>query len=129
MDKYNYSKQITGIFSDVETKLRAALPGVGFGVVSEIDLSGKFNEKLGIEFPRYKILGACNPAFAHKAVLAEPQIGVLLPCNFIIREAGKDTIEIAAVNPLMSMQSVGNAELAGLATEVQQKLKKIIDEI
>lgn len=89
----------------------------------------KLKEKLGVEYKKYLILGACNPPFAYKALLAEDKIGTMLPCNVLVIEQGVNKIEIAAVNPIASMMSISNAELNNIALQVTDKLKKVIDSI
>jgi uncharacterized protein (DUF302 family) len=101
----------------------------GFGILTEIDVTETLKRKLNVAFPNYTILGACNPAFAYRALQAEPHIGVMLPCNVIIRELEDGKIEVAAVDPLASMQSIHNAELQSIAQEIQVKLKKVMDEL
>ncbi len=101
----------------------------GFGVLTEINIHEKLNEKLGVDFRKYRILGACNPAFAYQALQQEDKIGTMLPCNVIVQEISETQTEVAAVDPMASMQSVENVKLAGIANEVQQKLKRFIDTI
>lgn len=101
----------------------------GFGVLCEIDVQGTLKKKIGVDFKKYKILGACNPQFAHKALLSEDKLGVLLPCNFVVEEHKTGEIEVSAVDPLVSMSGVGNESLAGLATEVKDKLNKVIESL
>lgn len=101
----------------------------GFGILTEIDVTETLKRKLNVNFPNYTILGACNPTFAYKALQAEPHIGVMLPCNVIIRELEGGNTEVAAVDPLSSMQSIHNDELQAIAREIQVKLKKIIERL
>ena len=98
----------------------------GFGVLTEIDVQGTLKKKIGADFKKYKILGACNPHFAHKALQSEDKIGVFLPCNVVVEENETGEIEVAIVDPVASMVSVDNAALGSYATEVQQKLKNVI---
>jgi uncharacterized protein (DUF302 family) len=98
----------------------------GFGVVSEIDMQAKLKEKLGVDFKRYTILGACSPAFAYKALQLEDKIGTMLPCNFVIIDQGDGKTEVAAVHPGASMMGIENPALEPLAGEVTEKLKRII---
>jgi uncharacterized protein (DUF302 family) len=98
----------------------------GFGVLTEIDVQGTLKKKIGADFKKYKILGACNPHFAHKALQSEDKIGVFLPCNVVVEENETGEIEVAIVDPVASMISVENAALGSYATEVQQKLKNVI---
>lgn len=106
-----------------------ALKGQGFGVLTEIDLKETFKKKLDVDFRNYRILGACNPHFAFQALAAEDKIGTMLPCNVIIQEHENGRVEVSAVNPMASMQAVENAELAGIASEVNDKLKRVISSL
>jgi len=98
-------------------------------VLTEIDVKETLKKKLDVDFRKYKILGACNPPFAYKALQAEENIGVLLPCNVIVQEAPDGSVRVSAINPMTSMQSVGNENLAGIAAEVSSKLNKVIDNL
>ncbi|MBI6116978.1 DUF302 domain-containing protein [Salegentibacter maritimus] len=104
----------------------AALKEEGFGVLTEIDVKETLKKKIDVDFKKYRILGACNPVFAHKALKSEDKIGVFLPCNVIVEENENGEIEVSAVDPISSMQAAKNDSLEEIATEVQQKLKKII---
>jgi len=101
----------------------------GFGVLSEINIQEKLKEKLNLDFRKYKILGACNPGYAYKALQLEDKIGVMLPCNVIIQETKNGTIEVAAVNPIVSMSGIENPKLMQIADEIQKKLKTVIDKL
>ncbi len=101
----------------------------GFGVLTEIDVQATLKKKLDVDFRPYVILGACNPQFAYKALQAEKTIGLLLPCNVIVQDAGNNRSEVAAIDPAASMQLVGNPALTEVASEVRLKLKKIIDSL
>jgi uncharacterized protein (DUF302 family) len=101
----------------------------GFGILTEIDVTETLKRKLNVDFPRYTILGACNPAFAYMALQKEPRIGVMLPCNVIIRELADGEIEVSAVDPVASMQAIYNVELQKIAGEIQLKLEKVIDQL
>jgi uncharacterized protein (DUF302 family) len=107
-------------------QVTAELKKEGFGVLTEIDVKETLKNKIDVDFKKYKILGACNPHFAHKALKNEDKIGVFLPCNVIVEENEDQTIEVSAVDPIASMSSVENDELGELASEVQEKLKKVI---
>lgn len=100
----------------------------GFGILTEIDIKETMKKKMDVDFRPYKILGACNPPFAYKALMAEDKIGTMLPCNVIVQELDEG-IEIAAVDPVASMQSVGNDSLTKIATEVRDRLKKAVDNL
>jgi len=105
----------------------AELKKEGFGVLTEINVKDTLKNKIDVDFKKYVILGACNPHFAHKALQSEDKIGVFLPCNVIVEEHDNGDVEVSAVDPIASMISVENESLGALATEVQQKLKKVID--
>ncbi|MDR9457669.1 MAG: DUF302 domain-containing protein [Salegentibacter sp.] len=113
-------------FEDALEKVTAELKKEGFGVLTEIDVKETLKKKIDVEFKKYKILGACNPHFAHKALTKEDKIGVLLPCNVVVEENDNGEIEVSAVDPIASMQAAENEDLRGIATEVQEKMKKII---
>ncbi len=100
-----------------------------FGVLTEIDVQGTLKKKIGADFKKYRILGACNPHFAHKALQTEDKLGILLPCNVVVEEHENGEIEVSAVDPIVSMSAVNNEGLAGLATEVKEKLSSVIDSL
>ncbi|MBA9079058.1 DUF302 domain-containing protein [Rufibacter quisquiliarum] len=127
--EYHISKTITGSFNEALDKTKAALAKEGFGVISEIDLKGKFKEKLGVDFREYRILGACNPTLAHQAIQQEDKIGVLLPCNVLVQEHEGGQVEVTAINPMETMSAIGNANLETIANEVSQKLRAVIDQL
>lgn len=113
-------------FEDALEKVTAELKKEGFGVLTEIDVKETLKKKIDVDFKKYKILGACNPHFAHKALTKEDKIGVLLPCNVVVEENDNGEIEVSAVDPIASMQAAENESLKGIANEVQEKMKKII---
>ncbi|MBN2348661.1 MAG: DUF302 domain-containing protein [Bacteroidales bacterium] len=123
---YYIAKTLDISFEKAESRLAESLKTEGFGIVSEINMQAKLKEKLNVDFRRYKILGTCNPAFAHKALQLEDKIGTMLPCNFIIQETADGGVEVAAINPGVSMQAVGNSKLEEIAATVQAKLENII---
>ena len=123
---YYISKIINGKFDDAERRVVEALKTEGFGVLSEIDIQQKLNEKLNVDFRKYKILGACNPPNAYKALQQEDKIGILLPCNVILQELDDNQIEVAAVDPVVSMMSVENEQLAAIANDIREKLNRVI---
>lgn len=124
---YYHAKTLVGLsFEEAVEKTKAALKTQGFGVLSEIDIQGTLKEKIGVDFRKYRILGACNPGFAHKALSAEDKIGVFLPCNVIVQELANGDIEVAAVDPVASMVSVKNPALEGIAAEVQSKIEAAV---
>lgn len=126
VEPYYFAKTLTGDFDAVVEKVTEALKTEGFGVISTIDIAEKFKEKLDIDYKKYLILGACNPAFAHKALEMEDKIGTMLPCNVVIQETGENTYEVAAVNPVASMMAIDNPDLAGIAIEVRSKMEAVI---
>jgi len=127
--EYYFSKTITGSFDSAIQKVTEALKTEGFGVLTEIDLKATLKKKLDVDFYNYKILGACNAPFAYKALLAEDKIGAMLPCNVIVQEKIAGQVEVSAVDPIASMQSIENTELIGIATEMRKKLQKIISDL
>ena len=116
-------------FEDAIEKVTGELKKEGFGVLTEIDLKSTLKKKLDVDFYNYRILGACNPPYAHKALLAENKIGTMLPCNVIVQERTPGEIEISAVDPIASMQAIENPELGALAQEIREKLQTVIDSV
>ena len=127
--EYYFSKIIPAKFADAIELTKKALATEGFGVISEIDMQGKLKEKLGVEYKKYTILGACNPAFAYKALQIEERIGTMLPCNVVVIDREDGTTEVAAVHPIASMMAVPNTGLQAIAKEVSDKLEKAINAI
>ena len=123
---YYFAETLDAPFDDIVDKVIKALKDEGFGVLTTIDVQSTLKEKLGVEFPRYRILGACNPTMAHKALQAENKIGTMLPCNVIVRDAGEGKTEVAAVDPVSSMQAVQNPALKDIASAVQQQLERVV---
>ena len=127
---YYYSKKMQNVsFDEAVEKVTEALKQEGFGVLTEIDVKATLKKKLDVEFRPYKILGACNPPYAHKALEAEDKIGIMLPCNVIVQETADGTIEVAAVDPVASMSAIENPKLMEIAAEIQQKLKTVIEKL
>jgi uncharacterized protein (DUF302 family) len=126
---YYFSKTISASFDEAIALATESLKKEGFGVLTEIRIHEKLREKLGVEFQPYTILGACNPAFAYKALQAENKIGTMLPCNVIVQDLGNGRIEIAAVNPIESMKAIENPELGAVAQQVTGMLKRVIEAI
>ena len=123
---YYFTKTVTTPFDQTVANVTAELKQEGFGILTQIDVQATLKEKLGVEFKKYLILGACSPAFAHKALLAENYIGVMLPCNVVIQEYSDGKVEATAVDPLKSMEAVNNPDLMEIAGEVGAKLQNII---
>lgn len=126
---YYFARTIDAPFSEAVARTKAALAAKGFGVLSEIDVAATLKTKIGADMPPYLILGACNPQFAHRALLAEPKIGTMLPCNVIVREAAPGKVEVAAVDPVASMQAIDNPALAETAGAVRALLEKVIADL
>lgn len=128
MADYGFSKVLNVPFETVKKKVIEELKKEGFGIMTEINLHEKFREKIGIEFKKYVILGACNPVYAHKAVFAEENIGLLLPCNVIVYENNHDTV-LAIIKPTVAMQMIENVTLCDLALDVEARLRKVFDAV
>ena len=126
---YYFNKILKGDFDQVIDKVTDELKKVGFGILTEIDVKETLKKKLDVDFKKYRILGACNPPYAHKALLAEDKIGTMLPCNVIVQEIETGVIEVAAVNPMASMQAVENDALKKIAQEITEKLENIIKKL
>jgi len=123
---YYISRSLREDFDAVVEKVTAALKAEGFGVLTEIDVAATLKQKIGAIVPAYRILGACNPGFAHKALTAENKIGVMLPCNVIVRDAGGGETEVAAVDPRQAMKTIGNPALTEVADAVAERLARAI---
>ena len=128
MINYGFTKELDIPYERVIELAKEALKKEGFGVLTEIDVKEKMKEKLGLDMRKYIILGACNPPNAYKAILAEENIGLMLPCNVIVYEKGSKTV-LSVVRPMVAMQMVDNAALKGIAEAVEGQLKKAFDAI
>jgi uncharacterized protein (DUF302 family) len=126
---YYFSKELDLPFDEAIALVTEELKTEGFGVLTEIDVKATLKKKLGADFRNYRILGTCNPPFAHKALLAEDKIGIMLPCNVIVQETGTGAVEVAAVDPIASMQAIENPALGEIALEVQTRLKRVVDSL
>ncbi len=126
---YHFSRTFDCTFDEAIAAATAALQANGFGVLTEIDVNGTLKKKLDVDFRPYRILGACNPKMAYQALQAEDKIGTMLPCNVIVQQHADGKVEVSAVDPIASMAAVQNPKLAGIATEVQAMLKKVVDSI
>lgn len=126
---YYFSKTINGSFDNAIKHVTDALKSEGFGILTEIDMKSTLKKKLDVDFYNYTILGACNPSFAHKALLTEDKIGTMLPCNIIVQEKRKGVVEVSAINPMASMISIKNLELQDLAMDVAARLQKVIEQL
>jgi uncharacterized protein (DUF302 family) len=126
---YYLSRTINAAFDEVIRRVTAALKEEGFGVLTDIDVQATLKAKLGADVPPYRILGACNPSFAHQALQVEDKLGVLLPCNVIVRDAGAGLTEVAAIDPVTSMDRTGNPRLAAVADEVRARLLRAVEHV
>lgn len=126
---YYFLKVLDRDFDKAIDDVTEALKSEGFGVLTQIDVSTTLKNKLDVDFRRYHILGACNPAYAHKALSEEDKVGTMLPCNVIVQQLDDGKVEVAAVDPIASMSGIDNPKLAGIATEVQGKLKKVVESL
>jgi len=126
---YYFNKIVDMSFDDAIAKLTEELKKEGFGVLTDIDVKAALKKKLDVDFKKYRILGACNPQYAYKALQAEDKIGTMLPCNVIVQEKEDGSVEIAAIDPIASMQAIKNESLGEIASTVQAKLKKVIEAV
>ena len=131
MSTYHFSKTLPkGVhFDDAIVRATEALKREGFGVLTEIDVMATLKKKLDVNFRPYRILGACNPQFAYQALQSEDKVGTMLPCNVVVQQHEDGTIEVSAIDPVASMMAVQNSSLGAVATEVQAKLKRVIDSL
>jgi uncharacterized protein (DUF302 family) len=127
--EYYFSKTVSESFDNAIQKVTEALKSEGFGILTEIDIKATLKKKLDVDFYNYKILGACNPPFAYKALLVEDKIGTMLPCNVIVQEKVAGKVEISAVDPSASMQAIDNKVLQDIAAEIRAKLQKVIEHL
>jgi uncharacterized protein (DUF302 family) len=126
---YTINRRIDGItLQEADNRTRAALAAQGFGVLTQIDVAETMRKKLDIAMPGYRILGACNPAMAYKAIGMEPRVGAMLPCNVILREVD-GAVEISAIDPVASMQAIDNADLHSVAGQVRDLLSAAVDSV
>ena len=120
---YYYSKTVKSGFAETVDRITKALKTEGFGILTEIDVKSTLKNKLDVDFRNYRILGACNPPFAYKALQVEDKVGTMLPCNVIVQETADGDVEIAAVDPLASMKAIDNPALSEIAKTIGQKLQ------
>lgn len=126
---YGFDVELAGDFDAVRTQVVEALKGQGFGVLTEIDVSATIKAKLGQDMPRYNILGACNPTLAHKAISAEPDIGLLLPCNVLVSETSAGRVKVSFMDPVAVLALVSNPEVTELGWQVRSKLESVRDSL
>ena len=123
---YYLAKTLPITFDEAVARTMDALKQEGFGVLTEIDVKETLKKKIGGDFPNYRILGACNPALAYEAIKLENKVGTMLPCNVVVRDAGNGQTEVAAIDPVASMQAIDNPELKRVAAQVRAKLEKVV---
>jgi uncharacterized protein (DUF302 family) len=126
---YYFSKTLPVGFDEAVQRTTEALKREGFGIITEIDVKKTLKDKIGADFRSYRILGACNPKLAHEALQLEDKIGTMLPCNVVVQDVGGGKTEIAAIDPVASMQAIDNPQLRGAAKRVQVMLKKVIESL
>ena len=126
---YYISKTVNGPFDAVVAEVTARLKEQGFGVLTDIDVQSTLKAKIGVDIAKYRILGACNPRLAHEALQIEDKLGVLLPCNVIVRETPDQRVEVASVDPVVAMERTGNPALRSTAEEVRQMLTKVVSQV
>lgn len=126
--QYGYVRDVALPFEEAIAKTEAALKTEGFGVLCQIDIQAKLKEKLGVDFPRYVILGACNPPIAHQALQHEINVGLLLPCNVVVYEQGGE-VRVGAVDVVKLLSVVGNAAMEGMGRQVNEKLRRVVDSV
>jgi uncharacterized protein (DUF302 family) len=125
---YTFSKTLAMDFDAAVERVIEELKKEGFGVLTDIDVQTTLKNKIGVDFQKYRILGACNPGFAHQALQAEPEIGVMLPCNVVVQETEAGVL-VSAVDPVASMQGVNNPSLGGIASQVRDKLQNVVNSL
>jgi len=126
---YYFSKTVNEDFDTAIEKVTEELKKEGFGILTQIDIKETLKKKLDVDFKKYRILGACNPKFAYEALKAEDKIGTMLPCNVIVQEHENGKVEISAVDPVASMMAVKNDSLGNVATQVREKLNRVINNL
>ena len=124
--KYGFGKTVEMKFADAVTRVTQALQGEGFGVLTDIDVAATMKKKLGQDMPPYRILGACNPPLAHRAIHAEPAIGLLLPCNVVVREDESGKVHVEFMDPNAVLELVDKPEINTVASEVRQRLERVM---
>jgi uncharacterized protein (DUF302 family) len=129
MSSYVIGKAVVLGFDEAERRITEELAKVGFGILTEIDVQATMKKKLGLEMPRYKILGACNPQFASQAIAAEPEIGALLPCNAVVREDAAGRVQVELMDPNAVLRLVDKPEVTALAAEVRQRLEQALAQV
>ncbi len=127
--EYSFNKIVEMSFEEAIARTTESLQEQGFGVLTDIDVQATLKKKINVEFRNYRILGACSPTHAYQALQAESRIGTMLPCNVIVQETEAGQVEVSAIDPVVSMQAVGNASLGEVAAEVQHRLKQAVENL
>ncbi len=126
---YYFNKTVNLSFDEAVNKVTEELKKEGFGILTDVDVKNTLKKKLAVDFRNYRILGACNPPFAYQALQAESRIGTMLPCNVVVQETEEGKVEVAAIDPVASMQAVENPALQEIAKQIREKLRKVIDSL
>lgn len=126
---YYFAKTLPVGFDEAVRRTTEALKHEGFGIITEIDVKDTFKKKINVDFRSYRILGACNPSLAHEALQIEDKVGMMLPCNVVVQDAGGGKTEVAAIDPVASMQAIENPRLKSAAERVQAKLRKVVENL
>ena len=126
---YYFARMFEASFEDAVSRTREALKAVGFGVISEIDVQKTLKSKIDVDFRPYLILGACNPAMAYEALQVEDKVGTMLPCNVVVQQLAEGRVEVAAIDPVASMQAIGNPALTEKAAEIAAKLQSVLGRV
>ncbi len=129
MKGYAFTRILSTSYEDAISKVREALKEEGFGVLTEIDVKETLKKKLGVDFRKYVILGACNPPYAHRTLQTDLDVGLLLPCNVIVYETDDQKAYVSAINPVSALQVIKNRELRKIAEEVSERLKRVVDKV
>lgn len=126
-NRYGFGRQVSVGFDEAITKVTAELQKEGFGILTEIDVAATMKKKLDFDMPRYRILGACNPPLAKRAILGEPTIGLLLPCNVVVREDAAGAVQVEFLDPGMMGRMTDNPDIGALGDEVRAKLQRVMN--
>ena len=126
---YYFSKFLPLAFDQAVTRTTEALKEAEFGIITEIDVKDTLNKKINVDFRNYRILGACNPTLAYETLQIEDKVGTMLPCNVVVQEAGAGRTEVAVIDPVASMEAIGNPQLRQAAERVQAKLKQVVERL